>query len=107
MTRATDVLIHRREFDIGLGDEEVDGGCRHIQESVLAAAVAIVEIITKTQLPTGVDEIAHLGIASPVIEGFVDLLTFGKSDMHIVSFCPYIPSVFQHGKLHTSTEVVG
>ena len=48
MTCTSDVLIHGRELEGGLRNEEIHTGSRHVEETVLAATVAVVEIIAQT-----------------------------------------------------------
>ena len=107
MTCTTDILVHGRELEVGLRDEVVHAGGRHVQETVLAAAVTVVEVIAQTELYLGVYEVTHLGITAPVVVRVIDLLALGEADMHIVGLCADIPAVFQHRKLKTSTEIVG
>lgn len=63
VTCAAGVLIHGGEFDVGLRDEVVDSGGRHVQDTVFRRAVTIVEVVTQTELHLGMHEIAYLGIA--------------------------------------------
>ena len=48
MTCTSCILVHGSEFDIGLRDEVVHADSRHIQDTILTAAVAIEEVITQT-----------------------------------------------------------
>ena len=99
-------MVHGSEFDIGLRDEVVHADGRHVQDTVLAGAVAIEEVITQTQLHLTMHEVTHLGIAAPVIITVVDLLTLREADVHIIGLSPYIPAVLQHGKLKAGTEII-
>ena len=106
MTFASDILVHGSEFEGCLWNKIVHADSRHIQDTVLARSIAIVEVVPQAKLHLTMHEVAYLCITSPVIVTVVNLLALGKADMHIIGLSTDIPAILKHSKLEACTEII-
>ena len=107
MSLATSVLVHGLQFEVATLEEVVKSHGRHVEETVLARAVAVHKVVACSHLQARCHKVAALHITAKVVVVLVDFLTFGKAHIHPVSLTGKVPAVVEQGKLQTHACIVG